>query len=172
MFAASGRLLLLDQFPFLVGATIGSPLIHLRAGGRARARVLEHQVAVAVEKREAAVAVLHRPPLVVAGRAEIPLDNAGTLGSRRALDDGVLAAPDAVDAVIAAVGGNEPPAQIVAADRLPLGNGGTVGQAALLVQDQPAGFILELINRGRVQVDGGNAAGEEPHAAPEAARAR
>src|SRR5581483_4824755 len=69
-------------------------------------------------------------------------------------------------------GGNEPPAQIVAADRLPLGNGGTVGQAALVVQDQPAGFILELINRGRVQVDGGNAAGEEPHAAPEAARAR
>ena len=71
--------LLRDQYPFLVRAAVGAPLIHLCAGQSARTRVFENEAAVPVDEGEAAVAVLLWQPLVVLGCAERPLDDASTL---------------------------------------------------------------------------------------------
>ena len=62
--------LLLDQYPFLIAAAIGAPLVHLRRLVRARTGVFEHQTAVQIEERVAAVAVLLRQPLVITRRTK------------------------------------------------------------------------------------------------------
>src|SRR5581483_11566310 len=82
--------ILLDELPLLVVAAIGRPLVHLRAG-------------------QGAIAVLQRLPLVVAGGAKRPLDDAGAVGGGSALNDGIEAALDAIDLVITVAGGDELP---------------------------------------------------------------
>src|SRR5438128_10645195 len=114
--------LLFNQLPFLVGAAVGTPLVHLRARGGAGTRVFEHQSAVPVDEGEAAVAVLVRLPLVILGRAERPLDDACALRGGSALDHSIFTALHAVDLVITAVRGDKFPLQVLAGGRRrPLG---------------------------------------------------
>src|SRR6185369_1726850 len=114
----------------------------------------EHHGTVPVVERVAAIAVLHRQPLVIFGRTKCPLDDAGAGGGGGALDDGVFAALDAVDLVKAAVSGDKFPLQVLAAVRgCPLGDLRSIGQGTLVVKDQHAGPILDLINAGGI--DGG-----------------
>jgi hypothetical protein len=113
-------ILLFQQSPFLVAAAIGCLLIHLRAIGAAGTRISKHKTTVQIDKRETAIAVRLRQPLVVTGRTERPLHNSCATRSRSALDDGVFAALDAVDLVITAAGGDEGPLQIDTASFSPL----------------------------------------------------
>src|SRR3954469_21103172 len=80
------RHLLLDQFPFLVGAAVGAPLIHLRAGRSAGAGVFKHQAAVAIDEGVAAIAVMLWQPFIILSRTEIILDDSRALGGGGALD--------------------------------------------------------------------------------------
>ena len=53
---------------------------------------------------------------------------------------------DDLHLIIAAAGRDKRPAQVIATDGRILRDGRTIGQTALVVQDQAAGFVLDLIN--------------------------
>jgi len=60
------RILLPQQYPVLIGATVGSPLIHLRARRSAGAGIFQDEAAVQIEQGATAVAVKYGLPLVIA----------------------------------------------------------------------------------------------------------
>src|SRR5581483_4373263 len=110
---------------------------------------------MAIDECVAAVAVLLRQPLVILRRAEIPLDNPRTLRRGSALHDGIQAALYAVNLIITAIRRNKRPLQILAGGcRRPLGDLRTIAQRALIIQNQSTGFVLDLINRRRVDTAG------------------
>src|SRR5581483_491497 len=142
--------LLRDQVPLLVGAAVRRPLIHLRAGGRAGTRVFEREATVQVDEGIAAVAVDDRPPQIVTGGTQRPLDDARAGRGRSALDDGIETALDALELVVAAARAGERPFQVVAGGRRrPLRDIRTVGQRTRGVQDQAAGPVLHLVGAGQ-----------------------